>query len=120
MERASNPKLRREIADQRHKRQMDMRRAARKESRNGAYLDFIQKGSKRQSALATVVTIITCIQVLIANTAFICLFWKRASLTGAWPSDKLILGWFASAAVEITGLLAIVLRGMFTSKCNKR
>lgn len=106
-------KRRRQIADQRHKRQMDMRRAARKDSRNGAYLDIVQKGSKRQSALATAVTIITCIQVLIVNATFICLFWKRASLTGAWPSDRLLLGWAASTVVEIIGLYAIVLRGVF-------
>lgn len=37
-----------------------------------------------------------------------------------WPTDKLILGWFASVVVEIIGLYAIVLRGMFTSKCNKK
>lgn len=51
-------------------------------------------------------------QVWIVNI-FVLIYVAVRVLKGEWPSDKLLLGWFASVVVEVIGLYIIVLKGIF-------
>lgn len=93
--------------------ELKRRRADRKDSRNSAYLEMVKDGSALQNRLATSVTRLTIAQVIVVNFGFVFLFSLRVWIEGTWPSDKLLLGWAASTVVEIIGLYAIVLKGVF-------
>ncbi|WP_276670180.1 hypothetical protein [Schaalia cardiffensis] len=80
--------------------------------RTVVYLEQIKKGSELRNMLSRHVTWLLIAQVAIVNIGFLVMVYWGA-LCERWPSDRLVLGWFASTVVEMFALYAIVLRGVF-------
>lgn len=86
----------------------------RRNTLNGALVLDLRTAVTLRNWLAGVVTVLTIMQVLTTNAMFAYMLSRYVHTNQLWPSDRLILGWFASTVVEIIGLYAIVLRGVFT------
>lgn len=91
---------------------MRVRGSARKDMRTVVYLEQIKAGSDLRNMLSKHVTWLLIAQVAIVNIGFLVMVYWGA-LCERWPSDRLVLGWFASTVVEMFALYAIVLRGVF-------
>ncbi|MBO3724199.1 hypothetical protein J5X07_04005 [Actinomyces bowdenii] len=94
------------------KKILRLEESKRKSALNDAFIEDLRTGLEMRNKLASEIIRLTKIQVWVVNGSFMLLAVIQA-VHGMWPSDKVILGWFASTVVEIIGLYAIVLRGVF-------
>lgn len=96
------------------KRALRFEESNRKNELNHAIVYDLRKAVKLRNALAKVVTLMAVGQLITTNLVVITMFGWQVLGGHQMPSDRAILGWLASTAVEVIGLYAVVLRGIFT------
>lgn len=88
--------------------------STRKNKLNRAIIYDLKKAIKLRNTLARFVTKITAYQLAVTNLVMATMFGWQVFKNHQMPSDKAVLGWLASTIVEVIGLYAVVLRGVFT------